>query len=217
MTSKEVYRIWAPQGIKWTGWVRPVPFIEAGEAFKQYHVSFSDFPGVDVSADTYRDAALIVDLPGMDSVAYGIELAKKGYRPVPIFNGVMEQENARAIVDNQSVMFALINGAEELAEIEIDKEAPPAFLLDSNRLHRHRIDVSIFDNSWDIYMQDMPSADFLIKNGIRKVIVIGDSVGKDLKKILYPYQKKKIEIYKKKEFEEPRRIKLRKPWNMDNL
>ena len=27
MHRKEIYKIWAPRNIKWTDWIRPVPFI----------------------------------------------------------------------------------------------------------------------------------------------------------------------------------------------
>ena len=79
--------------------------------------------------------------------------------------------------------------------MKIEKDAPPAFLLDSNRMNRHKMNESIFDNSWDIYAQDMPSAEYLLNNGICKIIVISEKLQKDLKKILYKFQKKRIKIY----------------------
>lgn len=215
MTDKELYRIWAPLGKRWIEWVRPVPFVEIHEHSKGYNYTLFEVPAVDFPEAKFADAALIVDLPGAESVGMGIALAKDGYRPIPAFNGTIEQPGARTTVDNQSVGMGLIRGAVELQKIELKDDALPAFLLDSNRLHRHRIDVTVFDNSWDIYPQDMPSADYFIQNGIRKIVVIGDFLARDLKKILYDYQKKKIEIYFKKGYNDPKKVRIRKQLPID--
>ncbi len=215
MTDKELYRIWAPLGKKWIEWVRPVPFVEIHEHSKQYNFTLFEVPAMDFPEEEFADAALIVDLPGAESIEVGIALAKEGYRPIPAFNGTIEQPGARTTVDNQSVGMGLICGAKELQKIELKDDARPVFLLDSNRLHRHRIDVTVFDNSWDIYPQDMPSADYLIKNGIHKIVVIGDFLSRDLKKILYDYQKKKIQIYFKKGFGDPKKVRIRKQLPID--
>lgn len=215
MTDKELYRIWAPLGKKWIEWVRPVPFVEIQEYSKDYNITMFEVPALDFPEEKFGDAALIVDLPGAESVGVGIALAKDGYRPIPAFNGTIEQPGSRTTVDNQSVGMALLSGAAELQKIELSDDAKPAFLLDSNRLHRFRIGVSVFDNSWDIYPQDMPSADYLVNNGIHKVVVIGDRLSRDLKKILYEYQKKKIDIYLKKGFNEPKKVRVRKQLPID--
>lgn len=211
MTDKELYRIWAPLGKKWIDWVRPVPFVEIHEYSKQYNVTTFVLPEPELSREIFADAAVIVDLPGAESVEMGLALAGKGYRPIPAFNGTIEQPGARTTVDNQSVGMALMSGANQLLNMEIPEDALPAFLLDSNRLHRFRIDVNVFDNSWDIYAHDLPSAEYLLQNGIRKVVVMSDRISRDLKKILYGYQKKKIEIYLQKEYSEPKKVTIHKP------
>ena len=130
MAGKEAYKIWAPAGKKWVDWVRPVPFVAINEYSKGYTLSsVAANRGVFLEA-TYEDAAIIVDLPGEQSVAAGIVLAKLGYRPIPIYNGTIEQQGARATVDNQSVGVALLLGAGELKSINLDDDAMPAFLLD---------------------------------------------------------------------------------------
>ena len=198
MTGKETFRVWAPAGKRWGDWVRPVPFVQMNEYSKGY--SFSDFtmPQMNLADENCADAAIIVDLPGAESVKAGIALAKSGYRPIPIFNGTIEQQGARATVDNQSVGIALMWGASELSKIEIDDNALPAFLLDSNRRNRFKMEASLFDNSWDVYPQDLPSAEYLMDSGIHKIIILGDSLSKDLKKILREFQKKKIKVILKK-------------------
>lgn len=194
MTNKECYRIWAPSGKTWSDWVRPVPFIAAQANVKGYHLGELSIPMIDFIDESFHQAAIIVDLPGDESVEMGLALAKTGYRPVPVYNGTLEQENARATVDNQTVGAALLWGAEILKEIEIAEDALPAFLIDKNRLHRFKIDAGVFDNSWDIYPQDLPSADYFLKNGICKIIVISNSMSKDLKAIFRKFKKKNIQI-----------------------
>ncbi len=215
MTAKEIYQIWAPAGKKWVDWVRPVPFIAMNECMKMY--DFSDFtiPETDYIDNHYVGAALIVDMPGMESVKEGIALAKHGYRPVPIYNGTIEQPGARATVDNQSVAVGLAMGAAQLSQIDIKSDALPAFLVDSNRMNRFKMEDSLFDNSWDVYHQDLPSAEYFLESGIYKIIVIGETFSKDLKKILYEFQKKKIEIFWTKRYGTPTKITLHKPIGKD--
>lgn len=210
MTGKESYRIWAPVGKKWVDWVRPVPFVEIEEYSKGYSFSNLAVPVIDYADAIGRNAAVIVDLPGAESVEEGIALAKEGFRPVPIFNGTIEQRNARATVDNQTVGKALLWGTLELEKIDIGDDAPPAFLLDRNRLNRFKMEISLFDNSWDVYHQDLPSADYFLNNGISEIIVVAESVSKDLKKILYGFQKKKIRIFLKKGYNPPKMIRLKR-------
>ncbi len=211
MTGREIYRIWAPMGKKWVNWVRPVPFIGINEYSGMYNFSNIDTTLIEFIDEKNKDTAIIVDLPGTDGVKTGIGLAKKGYRPIPVYNGTTPQQGARATVDNRTIGVALEWGASELQKIEISDDALPAFLMDSNRLHRFKMDASIFDDSWDIYQQDMPSAEYLINNGIDRIIIIGESVSKDLKKILFEYQKKKIKILFTKGYEAPKSVKIHRP------
>lgn len=211
MTEKEMYNIWAPAGKKWVDWVRPVPFALMKDYSKGYRFSDGNNRQLDAEYEKYRDAAIIVDLPGAESVQEGIALAKAGFRPIPIFNGTIEQQGARATVDNQTVGMGLVWGTAQLAKIEIKEDALPAFLVDRNRLNRFKMDDSLFDNSWDVYPQDLPSAEYLLNNGIGQIIVIGESLAKDLKKILYEFQKKGLRILFTKGYEAPRKITVHRP------
>lgn len=194
MTNKEAYKVWAPFGKKWTDWVRPVPFIAAEADVKGYHAGNLLIPKIDFVDESWKQAAVIVDLPGDESVEIGLALAKLGYRLIPIYNGTIEQKNARATVDNQTVGAALLHGAELLEQMEIKDDALPVFLLDKNRLNRFKIDVSVFDNSWDVYPQDLPSADYFLQNGIQKIIVISNTLSRDLKEIFRKFRKKGMQI-----------------------
>lgn len=215
MTSKEIFKIWAPDGKKWVDWVRPVPFVGINEIPNNHVFYDMTVPAIEIPVEDKEATAFIVDLPGVESVTAGIALAKAGFRPIPIYNGTMEQTDARATVDNQSVSEALIWGAKELAELELEEDALPAFLTDSNRLNQFKMNPGIFDNSWDVYPQDLPSAEYFVDNGIDQIVIIGDKVAKDLKKILYKFQKKNIRIFLMKEYGEPKKITLHRPLQKD--
>ena len=211
MTGKEVYKIWAPTGSKWTDWVRPVPFVQIDdEDFKVYKSRNFSIPKINYINEFQKDTAIIVDLPEYYSINEGIALSKIGYRQIPVYNGTAETKGARATVDNHAVETGLIWGAMELEKTELENDAPPVFLVDSNRLNRYKLDISIFDNSWDLYPQDIPSAEYFLKNGIDKIIIRGNSFNIDLKKILYKHQEKGMKIYFTEGYEEPKIVKLKK-------
>ena len=162
MTGKDFYKIWAPIGAKWVDWVRPVPFVGINENLKIYEVENFTIPQINYIQNPTTETAIIIDLPENNSIKEGLSLAKFGFRPIPIYNGTDQQDGAMATVDNKSIKIGLIKGALELQKMQIDKNAPPAFLLDSNRMNRYKMNLSVFDNSWDIYAQDLPSAEYFL-------------------------------------------------------
>lgn len=209
MTNKDIFKIWAPNNVKWSNWVRPVPFISIGiEDNNEVHNY--NIPTISYIDSASKDTAIFVDLPGGKSVEEGIGLSKLGYRPIPIFNGTIEQNNSLSATDNYAIIPALIWGGKELMNIDIDLSAPPVFLLDSNRMNRFKMNASIFDNSWDIYHQDMPSYKYFKSNDINKIIVVGDKFNKDLKVILYKFQKEGINIYYTNGYENPKLYKIKR-------
>lgn len=208
MTNKDCFKIWAPFNKKWIDWVRPVPFIAINENTKKFQPTNFNLPILSELDKNDKSMAVIVDLPGLQSVEVGIKMAKiLGYRPIPIHNGTVEQKGSHATTDNTSISSALVWGALELKNIEIKDDANPVFLTDTNRLQRHRIDVSVFDNSWDVYHQDLPTEDYFLQNGITKLLVISENLSKDLKKIFAQYPHKKIQILLTDGYEKPKCIK----------
>lgn len=197
MTAKEVYRLWAPKDVDWVDWVRPVPFVTIDSlAMVNEGIPLnSTLPVVQYQEELDKKTAIIVDLPGDEGIRMGIALGKLGIRPIPIYNGTLAQQGARATVDSGMISVALVKWASELGTLTIAADAPPAFLIDRNRLNRYKMEEAIYDNSWDLYPQDMPSAQYIIDKGITRVLVIGGrSVARDLKKILKPYQDKGIHL-----------------------
>lgn len=208
MDNREVFRIWAPSSSKWSKWVKPVPFIsmskvglDISEKYENDTVSSVDFD---------KDTALIIDLPGMEGIKEAIVLAKKGYRPVPIYNGTIPQENAISNVDTTQIQSGLILEADKLEKIKLLDDAPPAFMIDSNRTNMFKMSPSIFDNSWDLYDQDIPSSKYLLNAGVKKIIVISSKLQRDLKPILFNFQKQGLEIYLADTYKEPRKIVIKK-------
>ena len=212
--SWDVYKAFVPKENKWSNWVRPVPFINIGMGKKNYSYNFKEqhvFHSNDENMKLFlEDTAVIVDMPGASSINASMNLVREGFRPIPIYNGIIEEENSKSVVDNQTVSAGLLWMAKELFNINISDDAMPAFLLDSNRLLQYKSKISVYDNSWDVYRQDMPSAEYLKNNYVKRILLISERISGDLRKILLNYRKAGIDIYLKNIYEEPKKIKVRK-------
>lgn len=214
ISNKEIYKIWAPKESKWSPWVRPVPFVFIDDDIKSNE--YEEFEASNIlylndEESIFKNAAIIVDLPSNKSINEGIALASIGYRPVPIYNGTDEQIGSSSVVNNRGIELGLIWGAEKLISLNknLDKDAPPAFLTDSNRMNRYKISEGVYDNSWDVYPQDIPTVEFFKNAGIDKIIVRSDILRKDLNKILYKFQKEGLKIYFTEGYDEPKLIKVK--------
>ena len=209
MRGKEIYKIYAPNGAKWIEWVRPVPFVAIDTYNRKPIVDWLDRKAMFLK-QYQKDTAIFIDLPGKESIELGIDLAYMGYRPIPVFNGTDEQQGSKAINNTYLIESCLINGSEKLKKIQLKNDANPTFLLDSYRINRYRAKESIFDNSWDLYKQDIPSAEYFKQNGITKIIVVGDTIQRDLKKIFLKFQEKGIEFYITDGYLPPKKVILTK-------
>ena len=209
MRGKEIYKIYAPNGAKWIDWVRPVPFVAIDTYNRKPIANFLDRKAMFLKK-YQQDTAIFIDLPGKESIELGIGLAHMGYRPIPVFNGTDEQQGSQATTNTYLIESYLINGSQKLKNIELKNDANPVFLLDSHRTNRYRAKESIFDNSWDLYKQDIPSAEYFKQNGITKIIVVGETIQRDLKKIFLKFQEKEIDIYITDGYTLPQKVKLTK-------
>jgi hypothetical protein len=157
---------------------------------------------IDWLGNTGRDTALILDLPGEEGVAESLLLAETGYRPVPLYNGVFNKIEYAALVAVRDLVRALYFGANTLHTMLIRNDAPPVFMLDSLRMRGAAKSPGTYDNRWSIFAQDMPSAAFLQKQGIRNVLVRTKEdevnptarIQDDLTHILRRYQEAGIKI-----------------------
>ncbi|MCL1976964.1 MAG: hypothetical protein FWG55_02475 [Candidatus Bathyarchaeota archaeon] len=189
--SLSIYKIWAPDNALWTQWTKPVLFTSLpckGDCELTT-------PNADYMQIVDYKTVIIVDLPEKESVEEGLVLSRRGYRPVPLYNGVYGNTKFPMIVNVESIAEALQKGTDILSSLNIRADAPPVFMLDSNRMTGQGKQPGRYDNRWCIFPQDMPSASFLLKNGINKIIVRSARIQEDLSHILLRYQDQGITIF----------------------
>ena len=210
MIEKEVYKIWAPSNNKWSKWTKVIPFV----AIKDIHIhELFNYDEVNIYyVDTLlKDTAIFVDIAGVNAIKEGLALARLGYIPVAVFNGTNPPSGALSAMDNEVISYMLWWGAGILKNIKIAEDAPPVFLFDSNRLKSYINSPSVYDNSYDIYHQDVPTYKYFLKNGIKNIIIRTDNkISKDLRKILYIHQKFGINILYTNGYTKPSIITLTK-------
>lgn len=187
---EELYRAWAPPNSPWSPWVKPVLFATAEDLRP-------GSPDVEAAlvlvrrlrADA-RDTFVIVNQPGAQSVATGLALAQQGFRPIPLFNGVGGQNT---VIRVGPIVAALVAGAEQLSRIAIAADAPPAFLLDADRM-LGAATPRMLDNRWLVVPEDFPSGNRLLSAGLRKGVIVGETYGDDLAHVLVRYHRADISL-----------------------
>ena len=159
----EAYKEWAPEGARWTQWAKPVMFMSTAETV----FAKLEIPEVDWLQGLESNTMIIVDLPGERGVVESLALARMGYRPVPLYNGVdgrvysmvVKVGEIRKLCSQALMNWLVMTSARMLLPyscwIPIEWPAETA---------------GTYDNRWCVFPQDMPSA-FLLKAGIRRIIV----------------------------------------------
>jgi hypothetical protein len=165
------------------------------------------------------EVAFVVDLPGSDAIYYGLALAERGCRPIPVIDGSPGPDHpaplgldfslsgrptakSASVVDMRGLLLALCHGGELLRHARLESGSPPAFLLDSHRMKGPDPESrQVFDNRWMAFPQDFPSGLFLRKQGIRKVVLVHDTFSKepseDLAHVLLRWQEDGIAVESK--------------------
>lgn len=219
MTPEELYALWAPADSVWSPWVLSVPFAQLVCPDASPPAELPEFHLEWLPESRIADSAIVVDLPRGDAIHYGLRLLSRGYRPVPVIDGSPGPElsfqvsfgppsesaplgKSASTVDMRELLRALCQGAVRLKDAGLQPNAPPAFLLDSNRMTVDPFSVDgAFDNRWMIFPQDFPSSRFLRDRGIRKVIYVHDRFvpqpPDDLAHILLRWQENGISIESK--------------------
>lgn len=206
MDKDEIYRVWAPSDAPWSRWVKPVLFSFMDSRFDvrqpavtQFNTDWAPSPG---------QAVIIVDLPGEEGVLWGVQLARLGYQPIPLYNALPFPPSEKmypatrpeCTVDVVPILTALYRETAALKEIRMAADAPPAFLLDSDRrFARKDPEPGIFDNRSVCFSTDFPSAEFLSSRQITQAIVFqrGSRVAGDLLLVLLDWQKAGIQLLRK--------------------
>ncbi len=195
MTHEDCFAIWAPENAMWTEWAKPVAFV--GAVLPSAGDSRVDVPALATPGlpESWTQSACVVDLPGDEAVRFGLALAERGFRPVPLFNGTA---GPNAVIDVEIITRTLGAGAEVLRQITLEPDAHPAFLLDSRRDEQLGAkEPGRYDNRWMVLPQDFPSAAFLASKAVREVVVIqrgGLSPARDLSHVLVRWQRGGIRI-----------------------
>ena len=186
----ELYRSWAPDDVQWTQWVKPVLFAN----FPGGKMRNNNIPKLKWIHSLEYSTAIIVDLPGRESVLEGLALANLGYRPIPLYNSVCSYTGSSASVPIEGIIEALAEGVGMLNSAPLCSDSPPVFLLDANRMKSRYTVPGSFDNRWSVFPQDMPSAAYLKSHGISHVIVRSALLEEDLSHILLRYKNEGIDI-----------------------
>lgn len=194
--KQHLYEQWAPPEAPWSPWAKPVLFatltVEQEAAEMVDSVREDEVSWLSAAGD---DLALVVDLPGRSSVHWGLAAARYGYRPVPLYN---TSPGPSAVVNLTGIMVALCDGGDILDRADLEWTAPPAFLLDRDRLApgvQRR--PGMFDNRWVVFPQDFPSAEFLQSQGINRVEVVQQGktdLADDLRDVLARWHAKGLAI-----------------------
>jgi hypothetical protein len=219
MTPEELYALWAPEDSVWSPWVLPVPFaqlicpeVSAPLELPQFNLDW-------LTEGEPPEVAILADLPGGDVVSFGLAILQRGYRPVPVIDGSPGPDanpllppnpsatagappKSASVVDMRELLRAICQGAVQLRDAKLAPDAPPVFLLDSQRMEGIASAVEgAFDNRWMVFPQDFPSSRFLREQGIRRVIYVHDTFlsqpAEDLAHVLLRWQEDGIGIESK--------------------
>jgi hypothetical protein len=170
MTKEECFAAWAPEEAVWSPWAKPVLFTQLDRAPAPPPQPLAwEAPEASGWAAAGTQA-LVLDLPGEDSVRVGLALAQLGYRPVPLFNATY---GPSPVLEMGPVLLRLQAGAERLREAPLRIDAPPAFLLDAERMEpKAQPSPGSFDNRWITLPQDFPSAALLRSHGLVEALLV---------------------------------------------
>ncbi len=182
LTRERIFKLWAPERAPWSAWAKPVLFSQL-DALSAEHGTELPSPSVSSWAPKADGrTAIVLDLPGVESVLFGEALALIGFRPVPLFNalpGPRVSEDAseihpRPLVDMHSISDALLRSSARIEAVlsSLALEAPPAFLLDADRREGRTPRPGDFDNRSLSLPTDFPSAEFLLAHGVFEVLLV---------------------------------------------
>lgn len=217
LDSDALYQAWAPPESPWSPWVKPVLFAHFRSL--EDEAIPDPLPAIDATWAPPADGrtAIVCNRFAATSVATGLALAQRGYRPVALFNALPHPDPwpGRAVVDVESILSELAGSARPLVALALPRAAPPAFLLDAARRTGTYSDAE-FDNRSISFPSDFPSAQLLNVAGISDVLLIQDftrTPQSDLAPALYAWQEGGLRIWtiSARHDEAPQRIKVRKP------
>lgn len=174
ITPELLFEIWAPDSSPWAAWAKPVAFAHL-DPIQVSRAPSSSPQAMDVAipdlASQQPRPAIVVDRAGPASVWTGLALARHGWRPVPLFNACPTEKRQRVAVDVGATLDAIVAATAPLEDLALPIDAPPAFLLDSQRMSGFA-GPGEYDNRWSVFPEDFPSANALRAGGIERVCLI---------------------------------------------
>ena len=219
MNKEQVYSVWVPEECVWSKWVKPVLFAYITDTTPVLGDTEPEEWGKSVPAAS-SDAGMVIDLDGPRGVFFGMRMARKGYRPVPLYNACPREkltpspdapirlglgraaedlslQGSTPVVEVGSILSAIVGTTDELRGLEVPGSAPPVFLLDWRRGGQGKqVSLGMFDNRSVIFPSDFPSAAFLKDRGIRTMVVVSEvQVPEfDLARVLHEWEAAGLEI-----------------------
>jgi hypothetical protein len=194
-TGMWMYEIWAPEDGLWSPWAKPTLFMNKDIWGSSQEIR----PGVTLWPNDIKNGTMvIIDLPGETGIIEGLSLCRNGWRPVPLYNGIFPSVLYEPVIQVKEIADKIESGAQIIQASGLKPDSPPAFLLDSRRTSGPRVPKpGAYDNRWCLMPQDMPSADFVKRHGIQRVVVRANSAAldNDLEHILKRYQQSGIAIF----------------------
>ncbi|MBA2731725.1 MAG: hypothetical protein H0U54_02415 [Acidobacteria bacterium] len=147
-----------------------------------------------VNAENPSETAIILDLPGRESIALGAGLSEAGHL-ITTFDNF---PHPLGVAPSHETLAAMLYYAGEIVarQTTVKADAPPVFLLDSKRLENYTDADAQFDNR---YLAKVPSAQKLQELGIKSVLyVMPDRTRQqeldDLNEDFVEYQSKGINV-----------------------
>jgi hypothetical protein len=198
MERQALFDIWAPPGAPWSLWAKSVLFVQMPEPGAAAPPMADTAPWQDCETAWVPagdgHTFLVIDLPAEESVYTALAVARRGYRPVPLYNACTAD---RELVDQKRIQRALRHGAADLQAQRLAADAPPAFLLDSLRSYYRGGLPGDFDNHWRVYPEDFPSVELLRSRGLTRMVLVQSGrpgVPDDLQMALWDLQQAGIEL-----------------------
>lgn len=129
-----------------------------------------------VTSIDLNSAAVVVDLPGEESVAWGAHLAKRGLQPLVCVNN---WPHPKGLVPLERTLGALMYWAPTVldAKARLRSIPSPVFILDNRRLQPRTVrdPHAVFDNRYFHLASDLPEAVTLKSRGFVGVVYIRPS------------------------------------------
>lgn len=146
------------------------------------------------NAENPAETAIMVDVPGRQTVALGAGLAEACHL-ITTFDNF---PHPLGVAPSHETLAAMLYYASEIETKQrtVGQDAPPVFLLDSRRLENYTSADTQFDNR---YLAKIPSAEMLKELGVKSVLYITSDRTRqqeldDLNEDFVEYQKKGLSV-----------------------